>query len=79
MPQLGSIISQGSNGCLDSSRVEINDNVNEIKLTSMEFQSGSKFWQMIAAGQTTELCQPYADVIQQNQVPHSEMHRVGLI
>lgn len=67
--QLGSIISQGSNECLDSSRVEINDKVNEIKLTSMEFQSGPKFWWVNAAGQTAGLCHPYGDLIYQNQAP----------
>lgn len=33
----------------------------------MEFQSDPKFWCVIAAGQTTGLCQPYADLIQENQ------------
>lgn len=51
----------------DSSLFEISDEVNEIRLTSMELQSDPKFWCLIAASQTTGLCQPYADLIQENQ------------
>lgn len=61
--QLHSILSRGSSEHLDSRPVEINDKVNEIKLTSMEFLSAPKFWWVIAAGQTDGLCHPYAELI----------------